>query len=233
MNDRNEEPMTARKTGLTIERHREIGLKLARIADQLATLLTEIANAYPQKSPVYKFAMGPSAPDAKLYALRAGRKPRPMPWDENGFCTRLTCLKHLDDDCQCRGATAERERRNAPEEAAGPQEPRAESARRVPTEPPPIAPHPADRPQRGSYSQRKARAEAPDMGPHPADRDQGDGQDAEPPEALPEIPRFPVKVLIGPLADFVGWGIRDGLHAECVVAAGLAALTTLAGPARG
>lgn len=53
-----------------------------------------------------------------------------------------------------------------------------------------------------------------------------------PPDPLPELPRFPVGKLTGPLAWFVDWGIRDGLHPECVAAAGLAALATLTGPAR-
>jgi Protein of unknown function (DUF3987) len=51
-------------------------------------------------------------------------------------------------------------------------------------------------------------------------------------EALPEIPSFPVAQITGPLRSFVEWGVADGLHPECVAAAGLAALVTLAGPAR-
>ncbi len=51
-------------------------------------------------------------------------------------------------------------------------------------------------------------------------------------EPLPEIPSFPVADISGPLRSFVAWGISDGLHPECVAAAGLAALATLIGPAR-
>lgn len=58
------------------------------------------------------------------------------------------------------------------------------------------------------------------------------GQGAEQPDPLPEIPRFPVNALYGPLRDFVDWGIRDGLHPECVAAAAIAALATVTGPAR-
>ena len=45
-------------------------------------------------------------------------------------------------------------------------------------------------------------------------------------------PACPVAELAGPLGEFVRWGIRDGLHPECTLAAGLAALATLTGPAR-
>jgi hypothetical protein len=62
--------------------------------------------------------------------------------------------------------------------------------------------------------------------------DHDEPQLPEPPEPLPEIPRFPVDQLVGPLRTFVDWGIRDGLHPECAVAAGLAALVALTGPAR-
>ena len=57
---------------------------------------------------------------------------------------------------------------------------------------------------------------------------------SEPPDSvvLPAIPRYPLAELAGPLGDFVGWAQRDGLHAEAAVAAGLAALATLTGPAR-
>ena len=54
----------------------------------------------------------------------------------------------------------------------------------------------------------------------------------EPSDPLPEIPRFPVDKLTGPLLEFTSWAVKDGLHPECAVAAGLAALVTLTGPAR-
>jgi hypothetical protein len=66
----------------------------------------------------------------------------------------------------------------------------------------------------------------------PPRMDDGNEQETEPPEPLPEIPRFPVKALIGPLRAFVNWGIRDGLHPECTAAAGLSALVTVTGPGR-
>jgi hypothetical protein len=53
----------------------------------------------------------------------------------------------------------------------------------------------------------------------------------EPQEPLPELPRFPVGSLVGPLKAFTDWCVRDGLHPEAAVAAGLAALVTLTGPA--
>ena len=65
--------------------------------------------------------------------------------------------------------------------------------------------------------------------PHPAEVEQ---EAPEPSDPLPEIPRFPVDELVGPLRAFVDWGTKDGLHAECTAAAGLAALVTLTGPAR-
>lgn len=52
-----------------------------------------------------------------------------------------------------------------------------------------------------------------------------------PADPLPAIPRFPVHLLTGPLASFADWCIRDGLHPEGAVGAGLAALTALTGPA--
>jgi len=55
---------------------------------------------------------------------------------------------------------------------------------------------------------------------------------SEPSAPLPEIPRFPVNKLDGPLRAFVDWAVRDGLHAECAVAAGLSVLAALTGPAR-
>jgi 5S rRNA maturation endonuclease (ribonuclease M5) len=51
-------------------------------------------------------------------------------------------------------------------------------------------------------------------------------------EPLPGIPSFPVTQITGPLRSFLDWGVADGLHPECVAAAGLAALVTLTGPAR-
>lgn len=60
-------------------------------------------------------------------------------------------------------------------------------------------------------------------------RDDEDQDDADP---APAPPAFPVDALTGPLAAFVRWGIADGLHPEAVGAAGLAALSTLTGPAR-
>lgn len=52
------------------------------------------------------------------------------------------------------------------------------------------------------------------------------------PIVLPDIPPFPWKQIDGPLRAFLDWGRLDGLHPECLAAAGLAALATLAGPAR-
>ena len=89
----------------------------------------------------------------------------------------------------------------------------------------------------------QVRNEPPELGPHPADRSQrtrtaavqvqeGDQDEPEPSEPLPEIPEFPVARLVGPLRAFVDWGTKDGLHPECTAAAGLAALVTLTGPAR-
>ena len=82
------------------------------------------------------------------------------------------------------------------------------------------------------------------MGPHPADRPQRirtttaaevqeeDQAEPDPPEPLPEIPKFPVASLAGPRRVFVDSGTKDGLHPECTAVAGLAALVTLTGPAR-
>jgi hypothetical protein len=86
------------------------------------------------------------------------------------------------------------------------------------TEPPEMGPHPADRPQRIRTAGAQVREE--------------DQAEPEPSEPLPEIPQFPVARLAGPLLAFVDWGTKDGLHAECMAAAGLAALVTLTGPAR-
>lgn len=61
---------------------------------------------------------------------------------------------------------------------------------------------------------------------------ESDEQPPEPPEPLAAIPRFPVDRVCGPLRSFIEWGIKDGLHPECVAAAGLSALVTLTGPAR-
>lgn len=63
-------------------------------------------------------------------------------------------------------------------------------------------------------------------------QDHGEQPPPEPPEPLAEIPRFPVDQVCGPLRSFIGWGVKDGLHPECVAAAGLSALVTLTGPAR-
>ena len=85
--------------------------------------------------------------------------------------------------------------------------------------PPEMAPHPADQP----HQTRTATAA------HVQEEDQAE---PDPPEPLPEIPTFPVVSLTGPLRAFVDWGTKDGLHPECTVVAGLAALVTLTGPAR-
>jgi hypothetical protein len=56
--------------------------------------------------------------------------------------------------------------------------------------------------------------------------------EAPEPVILAAIPRYPVKLLVGPLREFVDWAVKDGLHPETAGAAGLAALVTLTGPAR-
>lgn len=63
-------------------------------------------------------------------------------------------------------------------------------------------------------------------------QDREDTQPVEPPEPLAEIPRFPSDRVCGPFRSFIDWGIKDGLHPECLAAAGLSALVTLTGPAR-
>ena len=40
--------MNQRKPGISVDRHRELGLELARISDQLTHIFTEIMNAYPK-----------------------------------------------------------------------------------------------------------------------------------------------------------------------------------------
>jgi hypothetical protein len=46
------------KPGLTLERHREIGLELAVMRDRLAELGTEVANAYPASGPKGRLGRG-------------------------------------------------------------------------------------------------------------------------------------------------------------------------------
>jgi 5S rRNA maturation endonuclease (ribonuclease M5) len=70
-----------------------------------------------------------------------------------------------------------------------------------------------------------------DLVPVEADPGSREGAAPEPQEPLPELPRFPVRSLVGPLKAFTDWCMRDGLHPEAAVAAGLAALVTLTGPA--
>lgn len=67
--------MPRRKPGLSLERHQQIGLELARIADRLTELSVEIGNAYPVNSPVYRLAMRPG-PDEALFRLRAALENR-------------------------------------------------------------------------------------------------------------------------------------------------------------
>lgn len=79
-------------------------------------------------------------------------------------------------------------------------------------------PHPADDPRehgRGRGGHLRA------VGQHEHDGDD-DGT-----AVLDAIPAYPVAALVGPLRDLVEWGIRDGLPAAAIGAAGLAALATV------
>lgn len=49
---------------------------------------------------------------------------------------------------------------------------------------------------------------------------------------LGKLPDYPVRLIGGPLRQFVDWAIRDGLHAEAAGPAGLAALSAVCGDAR-
>ena len=92
----------------------------------------------------------------------------------------------------------------------------------------------------GRVGQDHAAGPPDDMPPHPAD-DPGmngrarrlfavgpaDDDDAD--VMLEAIPPYPAGQLVGPLRDLVEWGIRDGLPAAAIGAAGLAALATVTG----
>jgi len=58
--------MTAGKPGLSIERHQEIGLELARVRDQLTALACEIGNAYPKASEAGRIAQTMTRPIDRL-----------------------------------------------------------------------------------------------------------------------------------------------------------------------
>ena len=62
-----------RKPGLTFERHREIGLELARIRDQLTELMCEIGNAYPKASEPARIAQTVTRPLDRLRSTLESR----------------------------------------------------------------------------------------------------------------------------------------------------------------
>lgn len=59
-----------RKSGLSIERHRQIGRELARIQDWLTCLDVEIDNAYPRKSRVSNLCYRLWRPGSVICQLR-------------------------------------------------------------------------------------------------------------------------------------------------------------------
>ena len=61
--------MPGRKVGLTLERHKEIGLELARIRDRLTEIGCEIANSYPKDSKQARTAMAATRPLDQLRSI--------------------------------------------------------------------------------------------------------------------------------------------------------------------
>lgn len=62
-----------RKTGLSADRHREIGLELARLRDRLLTLTAEIAAAYPKSSRAGRLTAHPEDSIDKLRIVMENR----------------------------------------------------------------------------------------------------------------------------------------------------------------
>jgi hypothetical protein len=79
-----------------------------------------------------------------------------------------------------------------------------------------LPPHPADDP---AMNRRRGLRVV-----EPGERADDDGDDM-----LEPIPAYPADALVGPLADFVRWAVKDGLPAAAAGAAGLAALATVTG----